>query len=547
MLISEVRAARPESMVAFADVLGRANMAFVDALTAFDRSVDDVESRWKGDAATAAALRALSERMSGTHVETAVADLAGPFADYGLRLEDTKASLLAIVDQEAPAAGMTVADDGTVTAPTMYGPDAVAVGIAQGALDDAAGWFRTRIRELLTQLATLDGEATAAIGDAVAQLAQLRRSPDGGPIGAAVTDIVSGAASLPTDPHRLQDFWEQLTPAEKDALYDHDRFIGNRDGLPHVDRDHYNRQNLGEMRTAAQRELDRILTVPDALYPDREDWNRAVDDARSTLADLDTVAGQVDAESHPPRYLTLIDDHGRVAVAIDNPDTADNVATFVPGTGANLGDLPNGVDRSRAMYDAATIADPTKRTAVISWYGYDAPQNAFTQSPFERYADAAAEPLDRFQDGLRATHTGATASSNTVIGHSYGTTVIGHAASDGHVLDADRVVLVASPGVGVFEASELSLTGVDPGATGDRVFATTNAHDPIRLTPDQVHLTKPIDESFGARVFTADEESRGPWWMAGNDLSLHSTYWDRDNPALSKMGRIIVGQGEEVS
>ncbi|MGO4203715.1 alpha/beta hydrolase [Rhodococcus sp. TAF43] len=545
MLISQVRSARPESMVAFADALGRANMTFVDALTAVDRSVHEAESHWKGDAATAAALRALSERMVGTHIETAVADLAGPFADFGLRLEDTKASLLDIVDREAPAAGMAVTDDGTVTAPTLYGADAVAVGIAQSALDDAAQWFRSRIRELLTQVDTLDGEATSAIGDAVAGLAQLRRSPEGGPIGGAVTDIISGASPLPTDPSRLQDLWQQLSPAEKDALYDHDRFIGNRDGIPHIDRDHFNRQNLGGMQAAAQRDLERILSAHDA-YPDEDQWNQAVDDARSKLSGLETVAGQVDADTEPPRYLALIDDRGHAAVAINNPDTADSVATFVPGTGANLGDLPNGVERSRAMYDAALAADYTKQHSVISWYGYDAPQNALTESPFEGYADAAAEPLDRFQDGLRATHEGATASSNTVIGHSYGTTVIGHAASDGHTLDADQLLLVASPGIGVFEASELSLTGVDPSATGDHVFATTNAHDPIRFTPDQVHFTQPIDNDFGARVFTADEDSKGPWWALGIDLDLHSTYWDRDNPALSKMGQIVAGKGDEV-
>ncbi|MFD8492808.1 alpha/beta hydrolase [Amycolatopsis sp. NPDC059657] len=47
-------------------------------------------------------------------------------------------------------------------------------------------------------------------------------------------------------------------------------------------------------------------------------------------------------------------------------------------------------------------------------------------------------------------------SHNTTVGHSYGTTVIGHAARDEH-LAVDDIVFVASPGVGVNHASELGL------------------------------------------------------------------------------------------
>src|SRR5205823_1739984 len=83
-------------------------------------------------------------------------------------------------------------------------------------------------------------------------------------------------------------------------------------------------------------------------------------------------------------------------------------------------------------------------------------------------SEPAEAALHRFQAGLRATHTGPR-SHNTVVGLSYGTTVVG---LTGHAygLDADDIVLLGSPGTGVAHAADL---GLDPG----HVWASTAAHD----------------------------------------------------------------------
>ncbi|WP_071808787.1 alpha/beta hydrolase [Couchioplanes caeruleus] len=76
----------------------------------------------------------------------------------------------------------------------------------------------------------------------------------------------------------------------------------------------------------------------------------------------------------------------------------------------------------------------------------------------------------------------------TVLGHSYGTTAIGYTAREPEGLDADDLILVASPGIGVWQASDL------PTIAADHVWVTTHAFDIIHL-PGQVfwNMIDPMD------------------------------------------------------
>ena len=68
--------------------------------------------------------------------------------------------------------------------------------------------------------------------------------------------------------------------------------------------------------------------------------------------------------------------------------------------------------------------------SVTTWMGYDSPMNVFTDAPSTSYAHDGAPALDSFQAGLRASHVDVAAagpSVNTVIGHSYGSTLVGAA------------------------------------------------------------------------------------------------------------------------
>ena len=72
---------------------------------------------------------------------------------------------------------------------------------------------------------------------------------------------------LPQDPNQFHDLWEQLTPEEKDWLYQQDHSIGNHGGMPFNDRNHYNRLHLNELQQTNQAEIDWLR----AAHPD---WAR---------------------------------------------------------------------------------------------------------------------------------------------------------------------------------------------------------------------------------------------------------------------------------
>ncbi len=87
------------------------------------------------------------------------------------------------------------------------------------------------------------------------------------------------------------------------------------------------------------------------------------------------MAGQLGAKDGVPRLLSTLDTEGHAAIALRNPDTVQNVVTYVPGTGAKISEIDAGTSRAEAMRRSAELADPSKATSVVTWYGYDAPQS----------------------------------------------------------------------------------------------------------------------------------------------------------------------------
>jgi hypothetical protein len=203
---------------------------------------------------------------------------------------------------------------------------------------------------------------------------------------------------------------------------------------------------------------------------------------------------------------------GRLIVAFGDPDTCHNIATYVPGATASLADSASELDRARALREAAG-----PDTAVIMWLGYDAPD--FADAAFERSARAAAEPLRHFQSSLLATHEGPIGQM-TVIGHSYGSVVIGVAERDGDLV-ADDLVALGSPGMGVARASQLR----DP----SQVWSSTALNDPIRLAVGPLLGTDPWQSEFGGHRFAS-----APFG--------HSGYFRRGNPALDTLAHLVRGE-----
>ncbi|MFD7841358.1 alpha/beta hydrolase [Nocardia sp. NPDC059764] len=529
-------------MLDYSKDLVQQNDKFVAKVDAMEKSVDNAMNRWKGDAAAAASERAIAHKLHGNHLATAIVGIADHYDTYGAQLRDTRTSLLKILDAELPAAGMTADDNGNVTAPKVPSdPDRPLSGTAallQKTIDSQASGFQTRIKALLFQFGLSEISAAQAITADLQMLGNYEKQPDGAPVSSSVQEILDGNAELPTDPKKLHDLWASLTPAEKDALFEKDQYIGNRDGLPTVDRDHYNREKLNDELTRA------------------ENGDPAVKDK---LADLKGIATSLEGDD---RYLMLLDTQsGKIphaAVAAGNPDTASNVCTYVPGTtsrpsamnGKNT--VEGDMQRVDAMRQQAQKSG-APNTSVVAWFGYDAPPELLDATHVS-YADKGAPALDRFQDGLRASHDGQP-SYNTVLGHSYGTTLVGDSASHGRTLNADSVVLVASPGTTVQHASDLNLTGVPHADTPKHVFATKSDADPVALYAEKREIPilswfsrhagmddfgiDPTWRAYGAQSFPSDHQG-----ALGYNGDTHSEYWLPGSKSLQGMGDIIAGNGK---
>lgn len=258
-------------------------------------------------------------------------------------------------------------------------------------------------------------------------------------------------------------------------------------------------------------------------------------DARHSLDGYNAVQQTLDKKDGVPRYLGIIDDQGHAAVSINNPDNASRSATFVPGTGQDMATFDGSDNKSLKMYQAAIDADPNLKAgdvAVTTWMGYDRPMDLIQASSPDQAVNGGGA-LDKFVDGMHASHNGPPA-IDTVIGHSYGSTLVGGAATDGHHLAADNVISVGSPGMLADTASGLNL---DPGA---HVYSVTAENDIIHLATGTTLGPDPFDPDFGA---TRLDTNPGSTWGPGlPSVAAHSSYWDDNNPGLTNMGDIIAGK-----
>lgn len=400
----------------------------------------------------------------------------------------------------------------------------------------------------LAEAARVSGEIAAALDDAARSDRQTAEELRALAPTATPTPVPATALPAPgTSPAGVRTWWDALTPEQRTrALSEHPDRIGALDGVPAAARDRANRLRLDGERTQLLRRRMRLAGRD-------TDAAARIDDM---LRGIDAVTRRLRTGQPPALLLGFDTEHtGHAIVAVGDPDTARNVVTYVPGITARLGTVEADLQRADATVAAARAADPRAGTAAITWVGYDAPPDVVRAAAGEP-AERAAEPLARFQDGLRSTHRGPPA-HQTLIGHSYGSTVVGHAARLGG-LQADDLVLVASPGVGTRRG--VADLGLDPA----HVWATVADNDPIDdvARTDRMgtsapfarrgflaHGLDPTLPEFGARVFDSAPGSVLPRFddpMTSLDESTlvpsHSQYWDPGSPSWVSIGRIVVGR-----
>ncbi|BBU21647.1 hypothetical protein MYXE_14360 [Mycobacterium xenopi] len=201
-----------------------------------------------------------------------------------------------------------------------------------------------------------------------------------------------------------------------------------------------NQARLRDERAKLQHHIDELQGRYDRLAAhggnsaELQGLKDQLDAAHNRMAEFDSIDRAL--TEAPETYLTQLDipaDPGqkvRAAVAVENPDTATDIAITVPGIGSTTKDsLPDMVNEARNLQ--RTAQDELKRlglpgsVSTIAFMGYDPPANPInTTSPRDFWrmindgqARAGAANLASYLQQVRANNANAHIS---LFGHSYG-------------------------------------------------------------------------------------------------------------------------------
>lgn len=312
---------------------------------------------------------------------------------------------------------------------------------------------------------------------------------------------------------------------------------GDLRGVPAPLRDQANRQVLADDIARVEHATEAISAADMARYDNALRVRDGLEVNSSHGADPVLLL------SYDP---AAFDGRGRAAIAIGDPDTADNITVLVPGARSSVraGYLssPDGGN----VYREVVRADPDRTNSVIVWMGYRSPDSlADPQVAQPSSARAGGRLLAADINALRLTHAGA--AHVTVIGHSYGSTMVADAAA-GFGMRADDVVLVGSPGTDLARsAADFHLP-----ATG-HVYVGAASTDPITgfggepqlqvpATAATVGLgADPAADGYGSTRFKAEIPFLTP------PLAAHSSYFRPDSEALFSIGDIASGHGDTLA
>ncbi|MGW5493222.1 alpha/beta hydrolase [Streptomyces olivaceoviridis] len=545
-----------------------------------------IRNQLEGETASAA-LRELKELGKNFHyVQTECALVSTALNGFAYDMAAAKRKLEAAL-ADAEAAGCTVGADGSVTfpaggtevdgkvpeggtvSPSTSLTDPTASAIEQQAVHQhpnpnfgKAIGFANRIGDALQEAADADAKwapklrALKADDDLVVSSrdwSDAKSDQDG--VSQAGKKYLDSLPQPPRDgsPKDNAAWWSGLSDEERATwLSLRPDTVGKLDGLPSTVRDEANRVVFDETRARYQLELDSIPKPPvnewtfiaangwaSKVHTDEwMDWYKQhgerYDHLTKSLHGMGKIQERFDKTGErdlPEAYLLgfSADDDGRAIIANGNPDTADHQAVYVPGTTSDLNSVEGNINRMVNLWDVAHAKSGGQSVSTITWLGYDAPDEVVKDARHDSYAYGGASEFNKFLDGLEASHSGDTPPHRTVIGHSYGSTLIGAAAQKG-TLNADDVVFAGSPGVLVSGADEMDVPE-------GHVWNEEGGSDPVPelgrpfLGGDGTII--PSDPDFGAHQMAT--RSHG-----------HGGYWDPGSKSLLNQALVVVGKGDDV-
>ena len=377
-------------------------------------------------------------------------------------------------------------------------------------------------------------------------------------------------------PEERAKYWSQQSEAQKQHLCDkYPDLIGNADGVEGWARDRANRNRLPKLKQEAK---DNVSTYTELLKSPWIDSNtRAyylseLDKAEKAVKAYDAVQEQLDKgisledyqhgkKGDPVSLLTLQNDGGRVKAAMGQGDVdhAKNVATFVPGIGTTVeGSMGEYMRQTKNLRSAAMAQGnlSARDVATVAWLGYDAPGKADLNqpqnipgiiSPF--LAKAGSDRLAGFMNGMQASRDyGAGDAHMTLVGHSYGSSTSGMAATKVKYGVIDDLVLCGSPGMGTYDAknyhvdqNHLWVSGVPKGDSVQGMGAIRGGivgslgKNPMDSDSGFTHLS---DDATGSPKYNKDAPASKPFNF---NFDNHSIYLEDGTETLQDIGRVAAG------
>lgn len=377
-----------------------------------------------------------------------------------------------------------------------------------GPLPDAAGEL-SRLVALTFDLGSYTEQVGAAFRHADTGIWSGPVRVSDGALAAQLTPTTALVASAPL----LADL-ESAGPAERRAIVEclpdaligdlveaAAAFMGNAPGIPEPVR---YRANLHHLIADLQRALARF--------------------AFHTVARLEGLLRTPDGG--PPQILLYEPEEGRVAVVFGDLAVAGHVAVLVPGCGSTIDNFAvQTARRGHNLFEAASSV-AAGGVAVIAWLGYDAP-------PLIRGGDAGparagARELASLLLGLQL----APRARLTLVGHSYGSVVVGETMAYSPAVD--DIVVLGSPGMGVDSAADLRLP--PPG----NVYAEATRGDPVGHL--EAYGTAPTSGAFGGVRLTTNAPGHTPIG-GGSDAHAHNQYFVPGSQALANIALVVAGRG----
>ena len=377
-------------------------------------------------------------------------------------------------------------------------------------------------------------------------------------------------------PEERAKYWSQQSEAQKQHLCDkYPDLIGNADGVEGWARDRANRNRLPGLKQEAKDNVSKyteLLKNPWIDDKTRVFYLTELDKAEKAVKAYDAVQEQLDKgisledyqhgkKGDPVSLLTLQNDGGRVKAAMGQGDVdhARNVATFVPGIGTTVeGSMGDYMRQTQNLRMAAMVQGRLSASdvATVAWLGYDAPGEADWKqpqnlpgiiSPF--LAKAGSDRLAGFMNGMQASRDyGAGDAHMTLVGHSYGSSTSGMAATKVKYGVIDDLVLCGSPGMGTYDAknyhvdqNHLWVSGVPKGDSVQGMgkfrggIVGSLGKNPMDSDSGFTHLS---DDATGSPKYNKDAPESKP---SNFNFDNHSIYLEDGTETLQDIGRVAAG------